>query len=153
MTTPAQDAPLVLPSVVFRPVRLLIACIVLTGVATAVAGWFGQLAFGLFFGAGLGLGLANAVAIRRSVRSVTASDHPLKRKMAVNSATRLLTITVTGLVIAFVFRPQGLGVLIGLALFEVLLVSTTALPVVKKLRAQQSAPSVNDDRTEGTVDG
>lgn len=119
----------------------------------AVAGWFGQPMFGVFFGLGLGLGLANALLIRRSVQSVTASDHPLKRKMAVNSATRLLTITVIGLAVAYAFRPHGLGVLIGMALFEVLLVSATALPVVKKLRAQASQPGADGDRTEGTVDG
>ena len=55
--------------------------------------------------------------------------------MAVNSATRLLAMTVIGLTIAFVFRPQGLGVVFGMALFQVLLVISTALPVMKKLRA------------------
>ena len=30
MTTPAQDAPLVFPSVAFRPVRLLVVCLALT---------------------------------------------------------------------------------------------------------------------------
>ena len=39
-----------------------------------------------------------------------------------------------GLAIAFVFRPAGLGVVFGLALFQVLLVVSTALPVWKKLR-------------------
>jgi hypothetical protein len=33
-----------------------------------------------------------------------------------------------------VFRPTGLGVLFGLALFQVLLVATTAVPVMKALR-------------------
>ena len=31
MTTPAQDAPLVFPSVAFRPLRLFALCVVLTG--------------------------------------------------------------------------------------------------------------------------
>ena len=42
--------------------------------------------------------------------------------MALNSATRLLVMTVVGLTIAFIFRPQGLGVVFGMALFQVLLV-------------------------------
>jgi hypothetical protein len=88
----------------------------------------------LFFGIGLGLGLLNALLVQRSVESITAEAHPLKRKMALNSATRLLVITVIGLTIAFVFRPVGLGVVFGLALFQVLLVLTTALPVMKALR-------------------
>jgi hypothetical protein len=44
-------------------------------------------------------------------------------------------MTVVGLTIAFIFRPQGLGVVFGMALFQVLLVLSTALPVMKKLRS------------------
>jgi uncharacterized membrane protein YedE/YeeE len=92
------------------------------------------MAFGWFFGLGLALGLLNALLVQRSVDAITADAHPLKRKMAVNSATRLLAMTVVGLTIAFLFRPMGLGVVFGMALFQVLLVVTTALPVMKALR-------------------
>ncbi|HMZ13661.1 MAG TPA: ATP synthase subunit I [Mycobacterium sp.] len=134
MTTPAQDAPLVFPSVAFRPVRLLVLSCVLTVVAVGLAALAGHVMFGVFFGVGLALGLLNAVLVQRSVESITAQDHPLKRKMALNSATRLLVISVIGLAVAFAFRPTGLGVLFGLALFQVLLVLSTALPVWKKMR-------------------
>ncbi len=127
-----------LPSVVFQPVRLLLICAVLTGAAIAAAAQFGLPMFGVFFGLGLALGLGNALLIRRSALKITASDHPLKKKMALNSASRLLVISVIGLAIAYQFRPEGLGVLFGLALFEVVLVLSTMLPVVKKLRAQAS---------------
>jgi hypothetical protein len=90
---------------------------------------------GVFFGIGLVLGLLNAVLVQRSVDAITADAHPLKRKMAVNSATRLLVMTVIGLTIAFIFRPQGLGVVFGMALFQVVLVLSTALPVMKKLKS------------------
>jgi uncharacterized protein (DUF58 family) len=134
VTTPAQDAPLVFPRVAFRPFRLLVICLALTAVAIAAAASLGHVWFGAFFGIGLGLGLLNAVLVQRSVESITAEAHPLKRKMALNSATRLLVITVIGLTIAFVFRPTGLGVVFGLALFQVLLVLSTAAPVMKALR-------------------
>jgi hypothetical protein len=78
--------------------------------------------------------LLNAVGVQRSVAAITAEAHPLKKKMAMNSASRLLIITVVGLTVAFIFRPAGLGVVFGLALFQVLLVLSTALPVWKKLR-------------------
>jgi hypothetical protein len=134
VTTPAQDAPLVFPSVAFRPLRLLAICVVLTGLATLAAGLLGHLMVGVFFGIGLVLGLLNAVLVQRSVDAITAQAHPLKRTMALNSATRLLVMTVIGLTIAFIFRPQGLGVVFGMALFQVVLVISTALPVMKKLR-------------------
>ena len=134
MTTPAQDAPLVFPSVAFRPVRLFATSLVLTVLAIAVAGSLGHPMVGVFLGVGLLLGLLNALGVQRSVAAITAEAHPLKKKMAVNSASRLLIITVIGLTVAFVFRPAGLGVVFGLALFQVLLVLSTALPVWKKLR-------------------
>ena len=135
MTTPAQDAPLVFPSVAFRPLRLLVICGVLAALATLAAGLLGHPMIGVFFGIGLVLGLLNAVLVQRSVDAITAEAHPLKRKMAVNSATRLLVMTVIGLTIAFIFRPQGLGVVFGMALFQVVLVLSTALPVMKKIKA------------------
>lgn len=144
MTTPAQDAPLVFPSIAFRPIRLFAISVVLTAVAIAISASLGNPKVGLFFGVGLLLGLLNALGVQRSVAAITAEEHPLKKKMAANSATRLLVITTIGLVIAFVFRPAGLGVVFGLALFQVLLVLTTALPVWKKLRSGAA------DGVEGT---
>jgi dipeptide/tripeptide permease len=136
VTTPAQDAPLVLPAVAFRPIRLLVICVVLAGVTTAGTALLGYPMVGAFFAIGLALGLINAVLIQRSVESITAKDHPLKRNMALNSASRLLIMTVIGLTIAYIFKPQGLGVVFGMALFQVILVASTALPVVKKLKTQ-----------------
>lgn len=122
------------PSVVFRPVRLAAVCAVTAAVAILLAAWLGHVMYGVFFGVGLALGLINALLVRRSVASITADAHPLKHKMAVNSATRLLVITAIGLTIAFAFRPSGLGVLFGLAIFQVYLVLSTSLPVWKKIR-------------------
>jgi dipeptide/tripeptide permease len=149
VTTPAHNAPLVFPSVAFRPVRLLVVSAVLTAAAMLAAGMAGHPMGGVFFGVGLLLGLLNALLVRRSVESITAKEHPLKRSMALNSASRLAVITIVGLAIAYVFRPAGLGVVFGLALFQVLLVLSTALPVWKKLRtgdpAESEGRSVSDD--------
>jgi len=134
----------VFPSVAFQPVRLFVTSLVLTAAAVGIAASLGHPKVGLFFGVGLLLGLLNALGVQRSVASITADAHPLKKKMALNSATRLMVITVVGLSLAFVFRPAGLGVVFGLALFQVLLVLTTALPVMKKLRTG------TPDAVEGT---
>jgi dipeptide/tripeptide permease len=137
VTTPAQDAPLVFPSVAFRPVRLLVICLALTAIAIVAAGYTGHVYFGVFFGVGLILGLLNALLVRRAVESITAEDHPLKKKMAVNSATRLLVITVIAMTIAFLFKAHGgIAVLFGLAIFQALLVLSTSLPVMKKIRTE-----------------
>lgn len=148
MTTPAQDAPLVFPSVAFRPVRLLVVCVALTAVAVAASAFAGNIFFGAFFGVGLGLGLINALLVRRAVEAITAEDHPLKKKMAVNSATRLLVITAVALTIAYVFRLHGgIAVLFGLAIFQALLVLSTSLPVMRKIRTE--GLNVLDTETKG----
>ena len=148
MTTPAHDAPLVCPSVAFRPFRLLVISSVLGVIAVLVSGLLGHVMVGVFFAVGLLLGLLNAILVQRAVGSITADEHPLKKKMALNSATRLLIMTAIGLTIAFIFRPEGLGVVFGMALFQVLLVLTTALPVWKAIRtdgAQTTEGRATDD--------
>ncbi len=151
MTTPAQDAPLVFPSVAFNPARLLVTSAAITAVAIAAAALSGHLMVGVFFGVGLLLGLLNALLVRRSVASITAKDHPMKSTMALNSATRLAIITVIGLIIAYIFRPAGLGVVFGLALFQVVLVLSTALPVWKKLRTGDWAESAPEGTDRGNT--
>lgn len=140
MTTP--DAPLVLPSVAFRPLRLTALCGVLGALALLASALLGHWQFGAFFLAGLSLGLLNALLVRRSAEIITAEDNPSKQKMAINSAARLMAITVIALTIAYLCRPLGVGVLFGVALFQVLLVLTTAVPVWKGIR------SVNEPQAE-----
>ncbi len=136
MTTPAHDAPLVFPSVAFRPVRLLIVVVALTALAVTAAAFVGNIFFGVFFGLGLFLGLLNALLVRRAVESITMEDHPLKKKMALNSATRLLVITAVALAVAIIFKEQGgIAVLFGLAIFQALLVMSTSIPVLRKIRS------------------
>ena len=136
MTTPAQDAPLVFPSVAFRPVRLLVVCAALTALAILASAFTGHVFFGVFFGVGLVLGLLNALLVRRAVESITAEDHPLKKKMAVNSAMRLFVITAIALTIAIAFKDRGgVAVLFGLAIFQAVLVISTSIPVMRKIRA------------------
>jgi hypothetical protein len=138
--------------VAFRPLRLFSVCVVFAGLVTVAAALLDHTMVGVFFGVGLALGLLNAILVQRSVEAITAKDHPLKSKMAINSATRLLVMTVIGLTIAFIFRPQGLGVVFGMALFQVLLVLSTAVPVLKKLRAGDAdarSIGVGSDGLEG----
>ena len=143
---------MVFPSVAFRPVRLLIVCVALTALALLASGFIGHVFFGAFFGVGLGLGLLNALLVRRAVEAITAEDHPLKKKMAVNSMTRLLVITAIGLTIAIVFKKHdGLAVLFGLAIFQAVLVISTSIPVMKKIRTDgvDVLESESKDRADG----
>lgn len=140
------------PAVAFRPLPLFGFCLALTAAAIFAAERLGELLFGVFFGLGLALGLINALLVRRSVDSITAEAAPLKSKMVLNSATRLLIITVVALTIATIFvQHGGLGVVVGLAVFQVILVLSTLVPVVRQLRSQGPQLGPDPDRTEGTT--
>ncbi len=134
MAQPSPEEAFVLPSVVFRPVLLSILCTAVGALAIVLATMADALMFGVYFAIGLALGLGNALLVKFSVSSITAKENPAKARMALNSATRLLIVTAIALVIAFVFRPYGFGVLFGLALFQVLLVFSTVIPVWRKIR-------------------
>ena len=148
MSAPVDETPFVLPSVIFRPVRLAIFCIAIGALAIVLAALAGAVMFGVFFAIGMALGLLNAQVVSWSVAAITAKDHPLKRGMALNSATRLLVITVIALILAFVFRPFGFGVLFGIALFQVVLVLSTVIPVWRKIRKGDPDDALTPDPTE-----
>ena len=96
----------------------------------------GSLAFGAFFVLGLFLGLGNMWLVRRDVIRVTSAADPSKQSMALSSAARLVVITAIALVIGFLLKPVGLGVFFGLAVSQILLLTTTTVPVLKGLRQQ-----------------
>ena len=75
MTTPAQDAPLVFPSVAFRPLRLLLMCLALTAVAVDAAAALGHLMVrGVLRRSGLAWVCSTPSLVQRSVESITAKD-------------------------------------------------------------------------------
>ncbi|KAA0018048.1 hypothetical protein [Antrihabitans cavernicola] len=96
----------------------------------------GHWLFGVLFIAGLALGLLNVKLVQSAVARVTADDHPSKQKMAYSSASRLFIITAIALVIGFLLAPEGIGIFAGLAVFQVVLVLNTTVPVLKGLRQQ-----------------
>lgn len=134
MATPAP-APL-MPSVPLSLKRPIILIAVIGALAMAVTLYIGRPLLGALIILGMLLGLLNIKLVQRAVARVTAEDHPSKQRMAYSSASRLLIITAIALVIAFLLRPDGIGVFVGLAIFQVILVLNTTVPVVKGLRQQ-----------------
>ncbi|HEY5856712.1 MAG TPA: ATP synthase subunit I [Aldersonia sp.] len=134
MATPAP-APL-MPSVPLSLKRPAIIVAVIGVLALAATLYIGRPLLGALIIVGMLLGLLNIKLVQRAVARVTAEDHPSKQRMAYSSASRLLIITAIALVIAFLLRPDGIGVFVGLAIFQVVLVLNTTVPVVKGLRQQ-----------------
>jgi hypothetical protein len=103
-------------------------------VGLLVTGLLGHIMMGAFGIVGMGLGLLNTRLLQKSVAKVIASDNPSKMAVGRTSVPRLLMITALAFGIAYFERPDGLGVFVGLAIFQVIIVGTTVAPVVKERR-------------------
>jgi hypothetical protein len=85
---------------------------------------------------GLGLGLFNGRMLQKATVRAISGDNPNRRTMIGNSAQRLMIITLIALALGFFVRPDGLGVFVGLAVYQLINIANTAAPVVKELRTR-----------------
>lgn len=106
------------------------------GAATlAILAPLGHPLAGVFVFVGLALGALNSYLVQRSVARFAGSAKADRRRRFVgNVLGRLGLITLVALVVVLLIRPDGLGVLGGLALFQLLMVGNASLPVIKELR-------------------
>jgi len=85
--------------------------------------------------AGVALGLGNHLATERWLLKIIRSGEEMTRnKIAAATFVRLLVLTVIAVGIAVAFWPDGIGLLLGLALFRLIALVMTALPLLKELK-------------------
>lgn len=96
----------------------------------------GYLVGALFAVVGLALGVANSALVQRSAARYADQGGGGKGKLAVAALSRLAATTLVALGCALIFRPDGLGVLAGLAAFQLIAVAAAARPMIKELRHQ-----------------
>jgi Flp pilus assembly protein TadB len=121
-----------IPSLV-NPFVILAGCAI---VAAGIAAVFGHVWFAGWFLLGGLTSLLNSRLVVLKVATATAGEEARKAPVAVNAALRLGVITVVALLIAYFFRPDGLGFLFGLAIGQIVLILNTVIPVLKGLRQQ-----------------
>jgi len=110
-----------------------------TTAGTAVAGavvcaLIGHPVAGVFFAVGLLLGLLNAYLLRRSAGMYATVVAPQKSRFALGALGRLALISMIALVIAWYTLPDGLAVLAGLAVFQLVMIVVTLIPLLRDLR-------------------
>lgn len=127
--------------VVYTPVsaaanlrRSVILGAVLGGVATVVVSVEGHPLMGLFGLVGLFLGALNNRMLQKSVLRYAASETMGKKQFRRGVMARLAIVTVLALGVGVLLRPDGLGVFVGLALFQILMLIGAAVPVFRSLR-------------------
>ena len=96
----------------------------------------GEWQVGLFVAIGMLLGLGNHVATELSLLKMISSGAQMSRSEIASSAlVRLLFVSVPAVVIAVAFWSVGLTTLIGLALFRLITLVMTGIPLLKELKA------------------
>ena len=100
--------------------------------------WFGQYGNWTLAGCiagGIALGLANHLFTEYWLLKIICSgEQPSRNQMIVSTIVRLLILTVVAVGIAVVFWPDGIGLLLGLALFRLIALVMTGLPLLKELK-------------------
>jgi peptidoglycan biosynthesis protein MviN/MurJ (putative lipid II flippase) len=103
--------------------------------AVLVTGLLGHVLMGLFGCVGLALGALNARMVQRAVVVYANSEAGNKKARFTRSVFgRLALITVLAVGVALLVRPDGLGVFVGLAFFQLLMIGGAAVPVFKQLK-------------------
>jgi hypothetical protein len=107
---------------------------VLGVVGIIVASVAGHPLMGVFGFLGLGIGAVNNRMLQQSVIRYATDEGMGKKQFRRGVMARLATVTLIAIGIGFWLRPDGLGLFIGLAAFQILMLIGAAVPVFRSLR-------------------
>ena len=86
---------------------------------------------------GIGLGLVNHLVTEWwLLRIITSGKQPTRSQLMRSTIVRLVVLTVVAVAIAAAFWPDGIGLLLGLAVFRLIALVMTGLPLLKELKSQ-----------------
>jgi hypothetical protein len=126
MTTPVDAVANLRRSTIVASVLGLLSIVVLAFYGHAFAGMFACI--------GLALGALNNRMLQRSVLRYAENETIRRGQFSRKVFARLGLITAIAFGCAFLLRPDGLGVFVGLAVFQVLMLVGAAVPVFRSLR-------------------
>ena len=102
--------------------------------------WFaqgGHWTFALCLSAGILLGLLNHLATEHwLLRIITTGAQPTRGEMTRSTIIRLAVLAVVAVGVAVAFWPDGIGLLLGLAIFRLISLVMTTIPLLKELKNQ-----------------
>ena len=113
--------------------------LLLAGVLAFAAFWIalglGEWQIGVFVSIGVVLGYGNGLFTEAFLLRSTEGDELLSRKQfAISSLVRLMGISLVAVALTVAFWPTGATVLAGLAVFHLIALVLTGLPLLKELR-------------------
>jgi len=116
--------------------RSIVIAACLGGVSLVVLALTGHVAIGFFALLGLALGALNTVLVQRSVvRYATSEAANRRRRFTMSVLGRLAVVTAVAGGCAFAVRPDGLGAIAGLAIFQLIMIGGASVPLLRELRS------------------
>jgi hypothetical protein len=100
-------------------------------VAFAIAG---NVDIGILFSVGLGLGVVNSHLVQRSLASSVSSGDPNRKALTFSMLRRLIVMSIIAFAIAIAYQPHGWVVFVGLASFQLLIMSTVFGGLIREVR-------------------
>jgi hypothetical protein len=124
--TPASAAANLRRSAVLGAVLGVVAIVVLSIEGHPLMGVFGFV--------GLGLGALNNRMLQQSVLRYALNETMGKKQFRRGVMARLGVVTLVAFGFGLLLRPDGLGIFVGLAVFQILMLIGAAVPVFRSLR-------------------
>ena len=95
----------------------------------------GEWRIGVFLAAGFVLGLVNHIGTEYALQKAIATGDPMTRQMwASSSLMRLALVSIAGFAIAAIFWSDGAAVIFGIAIFHLVALMLTAIPLLREVR-------------------
>ena len=117
--------------------KTIIVAVVMSLAAYWILGQLGEWLLAGCIAGGVALGLANHLFTEFwLLKIITSGQEPTRNKLAVSTLVRLLVLSVVAVGIAAWFWPDGIGLLLGLAVFRLVALVMTGLPLLKELKQQ-----------------
>lgn len=127
------------PASIGRAVRNQRRAVLLTLGLVVAAIWvtipLGEWRIGAFLAGGFVLGLLNHLLTEYAMQKAVSSGDPVTRQAyASSSLLRLAFISVLAFGLAFIYWPDGAAVMFGLAIFHMIALTLTAIPLLREVR-------------------
>ncbi len=100
-----------------------------------IIGQLGEWRLAACIAVGVGFGLVNHLATEYwLLKLISSGAQPTRNQMIVSTIVRLTVLTVVAVGVAVLFWPDGIGLLLGLAIFRLIALVMTTIPLLKELK-------------------
>ncbi|MEP9361513.1 ATP synthase subunit I [Nocardioides sp. CN2-186] len=100
-----------------------------------IVGQLGEWRLAACIAVGVGFGLVNHLATEYwLLKLISSGAQPTRNQMIMSTVVRLTVLTVVAVAVAVFFWPDGIGLLLGLAIFRLIALVMTTIPLLKELK-------------------